>query len=152
MRAPNSGTPAFVVSNIHVVGMVCLGNDNGRSNDRFPYRRSARPRFPSHRVPVIYGSTSFPELLVLQGGSMRAPNSGTPAFVVSNIHVVGMVCLGNDNGRSNDRFPYRRSARPRFPSHRVPVIYGSTSFPELLVLQGGKFSNDFSRACTGACV
>ena len=81
---------------------------------------------------------------------MRAPNSGTPAFVVSNIHVVGMVCLGNDNGRSNDRFPYRRSARPRFPSHRVPVIYGSTSFPELLVLQPATQERGADSATTGS--
>jgi hypothetical protein len=34
-----------------------------------------RPRFPSHRVPVIYGSTSFP---VIYGSITRPPGGKSP--------------------------------------------------------------------------
>src|SRR5580700_9533911 len=36
---------------------------------------------------------------------IATPNSGTPAFAFSNIHEVGMVCLGTTERRNRYRYP-----------------------------------------------
>ena len=75
----------------------------------------ANSRFASRRFPVIYGSTTRPPGVKFSNDFSRAcvvrgcieswsggatltqsPHPGTPVFAVSNIHEVGVVCLGSD--------------------------------------------------------
>ena len=137
--------------------MVCASAaTNGRSNGRFSYspiRRATslchRIAFPSFtdqlRSPGVKFSNDFSRAGVgayVHSGSTSAPcrdarPGGIPVFTVSNIHEAGHgVCLGSDQRPL--KWPIFIFADPTrdlsLPSHRFPVIHGSTTFSRRQIL------------------